>query len=89
MEHEPRAFFAEHEQGDVKGFTVIEAGDGQYHIGEKWLREDADDVWISYWITAEDLARRCDEGACEKKGKLTEEQFAKVVENVDLERVEA
>jgi hypothetical protein len=83
MEHDSRTFFSEEEHDDVKGVTVLAADDGQYFLAEKWLREERDDVWIRYWITAEELAEREEAGHIVKKGKLTDEQFEAVCDKVE------
>lgn len=92
MEYEERTYFAENEFDDVKGFTVLKAKDGKYHIAEKWLATDdnraTEDSWIDYWIPEDQLIERhnseTDEGEplCEPKGKLTDEQFEAVCEMV-------
>jgi hypothetical protein len=98
MEHKERTYFTENEYDDVKGFTVLKTQDGEYHIAEKWLASDAseadsegeassppeneEDVWLDYWIPESDLLSRVEEGLCEPKGTLTDEQYAAVCENV-------
>lgn len=94
MEHDRKTFFAEEEQDDVKGFTVIETSEDMgYHIAEKWIRGEGDGVWVQYWIPEEQLLSRVEAGACTPKGKLTDSQFEKVRELVgmdfDKEAVEA
>lgn len=97
MEHEDKTYFAENEYDDVKGFTILKAKDGEYHIAEKWLASSAseadsdgegssppeNDTWIDYWIPESDLLSREEDGDCEKKGKLTDEQYEKVCESVE------
>jgi len=79
MEYDTKTYFGEKEQDDVKGFTVLAADDGEYHIGEKWLKgDDEDAVWMDYWIPEAQLLRRVEDGACEPKGQLSDEQFAQV-----------
>jgi hypothetical protein len=97
MEHKAKTYFAENEYDDVKGFTVLKAEDGEYHIAEKWLATEEnnadEDTWIDYLIPESDLLSREESGDCEKKGKLTDEQYGKVCESVewytDDTRVEA
>jgi hypothetical protein len=79
MEYEPKTYFKEQEEDDVKGFTILAASDDKYHVGEKWLKqEDGDSVWMSYWIPEAQLLRRVSDGACTPKGKLSDEQFDQV-----------
>lgn len=82
MEYDSRTYFDEIEHDDVKGFTILQGKDGRYHIGEKWLKESGDDVWMDYWIQADDLSRRVENGDCEPKGTLTDEQFEGVCRKV-------
>lgn len=82
MEHEAKTYFAEQEYDDVKGFTVLKAKDGRYQIAEKWLKEEGESRWISYWIPESDLLSRIEQGHCEPKGKLTDEQFEGVCKMV-------
>lgn len=86
MEYQERTYFEENEFDDVKGFTVLRAKDGKYHIAEKWLATEdnraEEDAWIDYWIPESQLVERHDEGHCEPKGKLTDEQFQSVCELV-------
>lgn len=88
MEHEPQTYFTENEQDDVKGFTILAAQDDQYHIAEKWLKEDGDDVWMDYWIPEAQLLSRVSDGACEPKAELTDEQFEMVCEMVGWDYTE-
>jgi hypothetical protein len=87
MEYEPQTYFTEHEQDDVKGFTVLTADESEgYHIAEKWLKEeDEGSVWMDYWIPEAQLLSRVSDGACEPKGKLTDEQYEMVCEMVGWE----
>jgi hypothetical protein len=80
--HDTRQYFTENEYDDVKGFTVLTASDGEYHIAEKWLKPDGDDVWLDYWVPASDLDVRVDKGHCEPKAKLTTGQFEAVCREV-------
>lgn len=93
MEYEPKQFFSEEEHDDVKGFTVLEAEDGRYHIAEKWLKDDGEDRWLDYWIPQDDLLKRVDSGDCEPAATLTDEQFEGVCKMVgwryDQEKVTA
>lgn len=88
MEYDSRTYFTENEQNDVKGFTVLAADTDEYHIAEKWLKEDGNDVWIDYWIPEAQLLRRVKDGACEPKAELTDEQFEKVCELVGWDYTE-
>lgn len=94
MEHNERTYFTENEYDDVKGFTVLKTQEGEYHIAEKWLKSgEEEDVWLDYWIPEADLLARVDDGLCEPKGTLTDEQYAAVCEQVgwytDEEEAEA
>lgn len=94
MEYETRTYFTEHEYDDVKGFSVLAAEDGEYHIAEKWLASSAseadseasstpeNDVWLDYWVPESDLQDRVADDLCEPKAKLTEEQFEQVCKKV-------
>jgi len=89
MEHEPKTYFTEHEQDDVKGFTVLTANNDQYHIAEKWLKDgDEDAIWMDYWIPEAQLLRRVSDGACEPKAKLSDEQYEAVCEFVGWDYTE-
>ena len=95
MEYEAKTYFAEEEYDDVKGFTVLEAKDGEYHIAEKWLASQNDDenasndTWIDYWIPESDLLDRVEDGHCNPKGKLTDEQYDGVRAKIGLDAVVA
>lgn len=80
MEYEPKTYFDEQEEQSVKGFTVLSVGAGgdEYHIAEKWTKEDGDGEWVRYSIPEAQLLSRVSDGACEPKGKLTDEQFEQV-----------
>lgn len=84
MEHETKTYFTEHEQDDVKGFTIIatDESDSKYHIAEKWLSDEGEDTWMDYWIPEAQLLARVDDGACEPKAQLTDEQYAQICELV-------
>lgn len=101
MEHETGTYFREHEQTDVKGFTIIgtvESSD-EYHIAEKWIANaDEDDSgeassppendsWVAYHIPAASLQDRISTDKCEPVGTLSDEQFAAVCEKVDHDEV--
>jgi len=77
MEYEQKQFFKENEYDDVKGFTVLDASDGKYHIAEKWLDADHDE-WMDYWVPEGDLLARVESGDCEPTAMLTAEQFEAV-----------
>lgn len=84
MEYQQATFFKEHEQDDVKGFTVLNTNDDHdtYHIGEKWLKSDGPDVWMDYHIQESDLLERVEADHCEPVGHLTDEQFEAVCDEV-------
>lgn len=82
MEHEIATYFEEHEEEAVTGFTVIDTCDDEYHIAEKWSRPSTD-KWVQYHITADELAARINQEKCEKRATLTDDQFAKVCEQID------
>lgn len=96
MEYEPRQFFKEHEHDEVKGFTVLEAQDGKYHIAEKWLASDASgadsdsedsssasEKWMDYWVAESDLLPRVERDECEPAAMLSDDQFEGVCKMVD------
>jgi nucleoside-triphosphatase THEP1 len=71
-------YFEEREEDSVEGFTIIDTDENEgYHIAEKWCRE-SDEVWMQYWVPAEELERRAREEACAPVTSLTDEQFEKV-----------
>lgn len=82
--HQTGTYYEEHEHDDVNGFAIINDREGEVHVAEKWLRpeDEGGDKWLDYWMSVEDLNRRVEEGACEKKAELTDEQYAAVCENV-------
>lgn len=82
MEYEPRQFFSENEHDEVKGFTILQAKDGKYHIAEKWLKEDGDDKWMDYWVPESDLLPRVEREECEPAATLSDEQFEGVCKMV-------
>lgn len=88
MEYEPRQYFKEHECESIKGFTVLEAKNGRYHIAEKWLAsEDPEssretDKWMNYWVPESDFLSRVEADKCEPVGKLTDEQYEGVCKMV-------
>lgn len=84
MKYEQRQFFKENEHDEVKGFTIIEADSGKYHIAEKWLAtdENGENKWMDYWIPESDLLPRVEREECEPAGGLTDEQFEGVCKMV-------
>jgi hypothetical protein len=82
MKYEKQQFFSENQHDSVKGFTVLQAKDGKYHIAEKWLKEDGDDKWMDYWVPESDLHNRTERGDCEPAAMLTDEQFEGVCKKV-------
>lgn len=92
MEYEPKTYFTEGERDDVKGFTLLAAKNGRYHIAEKWLATEenraTEDKWLDYWIPEDELLDRHDKGKCEPKGKLTNEQFEAVCDRVGWDYTE-
>lgn len=82
MKYEQSQFFTENEYDDVRGFTILEAQDGKYHIAEKWLKDNNEDAWIDYWVSESDLLSRVENNACEPHAMLTNDQFEKVCKNV-------
>lgn len=91
MEYDTRTYFAENEADDVKGFTIIDTNEesGEYHIAEKWSREDAEDTWLQYWIPEEKLIARADDGKCEAKAELSQSQYEEVCDRIDHSAVTA
>lgn len=91
MEYESKTYFVENEHDDVKGFTIIAVKDERYYIAEKWLasqneeHSQSSDVWMDYWVSASELQSRIEDGKCDAKGKLTDDQFDKVCDNIDRE----
>jgi hypothetical protein len=84
MEYEPQTFFEEHEEEAVSGFTLLATDSKRgYHIAEKWERESGESVWVDYWIPADEFEARIDNGHCSKKATLTDDQFARVCEQVE------
>jgi hypothetical protein len=82
MEYEAKTYFTENEYDTVSGFTIIDASDGRYHIAEKWEKDDGEDSWLSYGVPESDFTERVERGACEKKARLSDEQYAAVCEKV-------
>jgi hypothetical protein len=95
MHYDARRYFTEDEYDDVKGFTLLKARDGDYHIAEKWLASTdeagesektasqiSDDRWLDYWVPESDLVDRVEDGLCEPKATLTDEQFEQVCKKV-------
>ena len=91
MEYQTRTYFDEKEADDVKGFTIIGTNDDseEYHIAEKWNREDTEAKWLQYWIPEAQLLTRVEADKCEAKAKLTQRQFEKVCDMIDLNGVTA
>lgn len=91
MEYDTRTYFEENEADDVKGFTVIDTNEDseEYHIAEKWTKEDAENKWLHYWIPEAQLLARVEQGACKAKAQLTERQYGKVCDMIDYENVTA
>lgn len=91
MEHQTRTYFNENEADDVKGFTIIDTNEEseEYHIAEKWNREDTEAKWLQYWIPEAQLLARVESGECEPKAQLTERQFGQVCDMIDHENVTA
>jgi len=84
MEYEQKQFFTENEMDDVKGFTILQAKNEQYHIAEKWLSatEDGEDKWLDYWIPEGDLLARVVDGDCEPSTTVSDQQFEKICKRV-------
>lgn len=89
MEYDTRTYFVEHEESQVKGFTIIDTNEGEYHLAEKWNKDDGSGSWLQYYITADSLQSRVEQGLCEKKATLTDEQFEKVCSNIEHDKVVA
>ena len=83
MKHEIGTYFAENGDPTVPGFTIIEHGDGQYRIAEKWKRGDGPDTWVTYWIDTAVLAERTRQGTCTEKGTVSDEQFEAICQKTD------
>lgn len=91
MEYQTRTYFDEKEAADVKGFTIIDTDEEseEYHIAEKWNREDTEAKWLQYWIPEAQLLARVEDGDCEPKAELTDRQYSKVCDMIDHEQVTA
>lgn len=85
MEYDTRTYFDEQEEESVNGFVVIGSDEEseEYHLAEKWNREDKEAKWIQYWIPQEQLARRVEQDKCEPKAELSQKQYEKVCDNID------
>lgn len=83
MEYDKATYFTEHEQDDVKGFTVLAAKNDTYHLAEKWLKDEGDNLWMDYTVSESDLLARVEAGECEPVGELSSEQYDKVLDAVD------
>lgn len=79
MEYDTKAFFSEHESGEVSGFAIIETDDDleRHRIAEKWERPDDEGgpTWLTYWISADALTERIERDACSYKQQLSDKQF--------------
>lgn len=85
MEYEPKTYFTEIEQDDVKGFTILATDEKMgYHVAEKWIRESEDSTWVQYWVPEPQLHERVKDGACKPKAKLSDEQYEQVCEYVGM-----
>lgn len=82
MEFEQGDYLTDTEEDCVKGTTVLGIDDGGYHLAEKWLREEKDDIWIQYHVSEAEMEKRVESGSIVRKGSLTDEQFAQVAELV-------
>jgi len=91
MEYQTRTYFSENEADDVKGFTIIDSNEEseEYHIAEKWSREDTEDKWLQYWIPEAQLLARVKADKCEEAATLTQEQYEKVCGAIDHDGVVA
>jgi hypothetical protein len=91
MEYDTSTYFTENEADDVKGFTIIgrNQNSGEYHIAEKWSREDTEDKWLQYWIPEAQLLARVENDKCEERATLTQEQLEKVCSMIDHDGVVA
>lgn len=76
MEHTIGEFFVEHEANDVTGFAIVDTDESEgYRIAEKWERPNADDTWLTYWISEEALAKREAAGKCKLARELNGKQL--------------
>lgn len=93
MEYSTKTYFVENEEPLVKGFSIVAVSpeNGNYQIVEKWARdeEDGGPKWVQYTIPEAQLLSRVRDGSCEKKGKLTDEQYEAVTDNVAHSQVTA
>lgn len=80
MTHETRTYFKELAQDDVKGFIILSVSENEYFIGEKWLKADGPDQWHAYSVPQAQIHERTKAGDCKPVGKVSQEQFDKVVE---------
>ena len=87
MRFNRKTYFAENGDPTVPGFTIIECGDGQYRIAEKWYRNNGS-TWVTYWIEDTELHERVDRDVCEPKGQVSDEQFEKICERADPRALE-
>lgn len=91
MEYDIRTYFEEHEEPQVTGFTIMDTSDqtDRYHIAEKWNSDDGDGQWVEYQIEEAALLQRVEDDECEPSATLTEAQYEKICQQVDLGPVEA
>lgn len=84
MKFDLKTYFTEHEEDNVKGFTIIGkvVEDNEYYIAEKWSK-DGDTKWADYYITEEALLARIEDKKCEKKATLTDDQYDAVCDKVE------
>ena len=82
MKYDKKAFFVENGDPTVTGFTIIELGDGEYRIAEKWERNDGP-RWTTYWIDSDQLESREERGVCKKRGMVSDEQFEAICHKTD------
>lgn len=82
-DHDTKEFFTELADNEVTGFVIIETGRGQYRLAEKWKRADDEPKWVTYWVPAHQLESRLEDGLCEKKGTVSDEQFEAVCKKTD------
>lgn len=86
MEYDSGDYFREHADEEVRGFTILSAETGTYELGERWERPDDDPLWHKYSVSEEQLLDRVEDGACEKVGSLTDDQFERVKKAVGIAR---
>lgn len=89
MKYEQGLFFRENDDPDVGGFTIIEIGNDEYRLGEKWERNGESDKWVSYWVPASHLDDRISTEQCERVGNLSDEQLESVCDRTDPRALES